>query len=101
MSSDVTVGPAGNPVGGTAGDVTLADVLEVLGKILGIEDRVGTFDAGTPLFGDLPELDSLAVLELVTALEDRFAITVDDDELTGGLLETAGTLHAFVRDRAR
>ena len=97
MSSDVTAGP----VSGTTGDVTLADVLDVVGTTLGIEDRVGTFDAGTALFGDLPELDSLAVLELVTALEDRFAITVDDDELTGGLLETAGTLHAFVRDRAR
>ena len=97
MSSDVTDGPAG----GTTGEVALSDVLEVLGKVLGIEDRVATFDAGTPLFGDLPELDSLAVLELVTALEDRFGITVDDDELAGGLLETAGSVHAFVGARAR
>ncbi|MFE7505989.1 acyl carrier protein [Promicromonospora sp. NPDC057488] len=97
MSSDVTDSPAGS----TTGDVTLADVLEVLGKVLGIEDRVRSFDAATPLFGDVPELDSLAVLELVTALEDRFAITVEDDELAGGLLETAGSLHAFVSARAR
>ena len=82
-------------------EVSLVDVLDVVGTTLGIEDRVSSFDAGTPLFGTLPELDSLAVLELVTALEDRFGITVDDDELTGGLLETAGSLHAFVRDRAR
>lgn len=104
MSSDVTDGPAraaasGEAVGEADG-VTLADVLTVLGTTLGIEDRVSTFDAGTPLFGALPELDSLAVLELVTALEDRFSITVEDDELTGGMLETAGSLHAFVRDRA-
>ncbi|MFI2362290.1 acyl carrier protein [Promicromonospora sp. NPDC019610] len=97
MSSDVTDGP----VGTTTGEVALSDVLEVLGAVLGIEDRVASFDAATPLFGDLPELDSLAVLELVTALEDRFGITVDDDELTGGLLETAGSLHAFVGARAR
>jgi acyl carrier protein len=101
MSSDVTHSPAGAVTGGTVGEVTLADVLDVVGTILGIEDRVGTFDAATPLFGTLPELDSLAVLELLTALEDRFGITVDDDEVTGGLLETAGSLHAFVRDRAR
>jgi acyl carrier protein len=101
MSSDVRSDPAGAVTGGTAGSVTLADVLDVIGTILGIEDRVGTFDADTPLFGSLPELDSLAVLELLTTLEDRFGITVDDDDLTGGLLETAGSLHAYVRDRAR
>lgn len=100
MSSDVRSGPAGAVTGDTAGAVTLADVLDVVGTILGIEDRVATFDADTPLFGTLPELDSLAVLELLTALEDRFGITVDDDDLTGGLLETAGSLHAYVRDRA-
>ncbi|GAA4721763.1 Acyl carrier protein [Promicromonospora umidemergens] len=98
MSSDVTHSPSGTATGG---EVTLAAVLDVVGTTLGIEDRVGTFDAATPLFGTLPELDSLAVLELLTALEDRFGITVDDDELTGGLLETAGSLHAFVHDRAR
>lgn len=101
MSSDVTDGPAATVTGDGAGEIPLTDVLDVLGTTLGIEERVGTFDAATPLFGALPELDSLAVLELLTALEDRFGITVDDDELTGGLLETAGSLHAFVRDRAR
>jgi acyl carrier protein len=101
MSSDVTHSPAGAVTGGIAGEVTLADVLDVVGTILGIEDRVGTFDAATPLFGTLPELDSLAVLQLLTALEDRFGITVDDDEVTGGLLETAGSLHEFVRARTR
>ncbi|MEU4384394.1 acyl carrier protein [Promicromonospora sp. NPDC023805] len=98
MSSDTRQSPDGTATGN---EVSLVDVLDVVGTTLGIEDRVGSFDAGTPLFGTLPELDSLAVLELVTALEDRFGITVDDDELTGGLLETAGSLHAFVRDRAR
>ncbi|MGI5189636.1 acyl carrier protein [Promicromonospora sp. CA-289599] len=98
MSSDTRQSPDGTVAGD---EVSLVDVLDVVGTTLGIEDRVGSFDAGTPLFGTLPELDSLAVLELVTALEDRFGITVDDDELTGGLLETAGSLHAFVRDRAR
>jgi acyl carrier protein len=98
MSSETQQSPDSTATGN---EVSLVDVLDVVGTTLGIEDRVGSFDAGTPLFGTLPELDSLAVLELVTALEDRFGITVDDDELTGGLLETAGSLHAFVRDRAR
>ncbi|MCP2264888.1 acyl carrier protein [Promicromonospora thailandica] len=101
MSSDTTTGPATTTEASAEAGVTLADVLDVLGTTLGIEDRVGTFDAATPLFGTLPELDSLAVLELVTAVEDRFGITVDEEDLGGGLLETAGSLHDYVRDRVR
>ncbi|WP_275004678.1 acyl carrier protein [Promicromonospora iranensis] len=97
MSSDTRDRPAETV---TSDEVSLADVLDVVGTTLGIEERVSSFDAATPLFGTLPELDSLAVLELVTSLEDRFGITVDDDELTDGLLETAGSLHSFVRVRA-
>lgn len=81
-------------------DVTVSEVIEVLGKVLGIEDRVATFDESTPLFGSLPELDSLAVLELVTTLEDRFGITIDDDEFSGDAFETVGSLHALVNGKA-
>ena len=49
---------------------TLEDVRKILVETLGIENRAGSLTASTPLFGSLPELDSLAVVELVTALED-------------------------------
>ena len=55
----------------------------------------------TPLLGTLPELDSLAVLELVTSLEDRFGITVDDDDLTGGPVRDRRQPRAFVDRKAR
>lgn len=82
----------------TAGPATgsLPEVADVLVETLGIQDRANTLDAGTPLFGAMPELDSLAVLELVSALEDRFDITVEDEEFGGEIFETLGSLAAFV-----
>ncbi len=71
-------------------------VIDVLADTLGIQERAASFDAQTPLFGSLPELDSLAVLELVTALEERFGFTMDDDEFEGEIFETVGSLSGFV-----
>ena len=72
------------------------EVKDVLVKTLGVEDRAATIDASTPLLGSLPELDSMAVLELVAALEERFGITVDDDDVTAEVFETLGSLTEFV-----
>lgn len=72
------------------------DVKTVLGDVLQLGDRVQAFDASTPVFGSIPELDSMAVVALVTALEERFDLTVEDDEITAELFETVGSLSAFV-----
>lgn len=79
----------------------LEDVKAVLVETLGIQDRADTIDASTPLLGSLPELDSLAVLELVTALEARFGINIDETELTGDVFETLGSLTKFVESEQR
>ena len=57
---------------------------------------VRALTADSALFGDLPELDSMAVARVLTAIEDRFEIAVDDDEVDGQLFETLGSLTAFV-----
>jgi acyl carrier protein len=77
----------------------IEDVKAVVVTTLGIEDRAETIDASTPLLGGLPELDSMAVLELVAALEARFGITVDDDELTGDTFDSLGSLVTFVESK--
>lgn len=79
-------------------DVT-DEVKAVLVETLGVEDRAAAIDASTPLLGSLPELDSMAVLELVAALEQRFGITVDDDDVTAEIFETLGALAAFVQEK--
>jgi acyl carrier protein len=77
----------------------LDEVKTVLVSTLGIEDRAAAIDASTPLFGGIPELDSLAVLELVTAIEDKFGITIEDEEFGGEIFETLGSLTDFVESK--
>ncbi|WP_244931739.1 acyl carrier protein [Nocardioides sp. W7] len=71
----------------------------VLVRVLGIEEREHLLDASTPLLGELPELDSLAVVELAVALEEEFDIVVDDADVTGELFATVGSLADYVADR--
>jgi acyl carrier protein len=68
----------------------------ILSDVLGLKrDRVAGFTADTGLFGHLPELDSMAVAGLLTEIEDRLDIVIDDDEVDGELLDNYGTLLAF------
>ena len=61
------------------------------------QERVDAFDADTPLFGALPELDSMAVASLLTEMEDRLDILIEDDDIDGETFETFGTLVDFAR----
>ena len=78
---------------------TTEDVKAVLVSVLGIEDRAASIDADTQLLGNLPELDSMAVLELVAAFEQRFGVTIDDDEVTAEAFDTLGSLSAMVASK--
>lgn len=64
------------------------------------QDRVDAFDADTPLFGALPELDSMAVAGVLTEMEDRLDILIEDDDIDGETFETFGTLVAFAHAKA-
>jgi acyl carrier protein len=78
-----------------------ATVRAVLRDVLGLDaERVAAFNDATPLFGALPELDSMAVAGLLTELEDRLGIVIDDDEVDGDMLATLGALLHFARDKA-
>ena len=81
----------------TSNRKTIEDrVRSVLSDVLGVSrERASTFADDTGLFGSLPELDSMAVANLLTELEDRLGITIDDDEVDGELLETFGSLVTF------
>ncbi|KFG89867.1 Acyl carrier protein [Sphingobium herbicidovorans NBRC 16415] len=80
-------------------DVTNA-MRDLLRDVLGLaQDRVDSFDADTPLFGALPELDSMAVATLLTEMEDRLGILIEDDDIDGDTFETFGTLTAFAETK--
>ncbi|WP_434405698.1 acyl carrier protein [Sphingobium sp. DN12] len=61
------------------------------------QERADGFEADTPLFGALPELDSMAVAGLLTEMEDRFDILIEDEDIDGDTFETFGTLVTFLR----
>lgn len=68
----------------------------ILTDVLGLKPgQADGFDADTGLFGHLPELDSMAVAGLLTEMEDRLDIVIEDDEIDGEMLETYGGLLAF------
>jgi acyl carrier protein len=69
---------------------------KILTDVLGLKHgQADDFDADTGLFGALPELDSMAVAGLLTEMEDRLDIVIEDDEVDADLMETYGTLLAF------
>jgi acyl carrier protein len=74
----------------------LEDVKQILTDVLSLGDAGRTLDADAPLLGAIPELDSMAVVNLITALEEHFGIAVEDDEISADTFATVGSLAAFV-----
>lgn len=71
-------------------------VLHVLDSALSLQGRTAGFTRDTPLLGALPELDSMAVLALLTGLENHFGITFSDEDLRGAVFATVGSLSDLV-----
>lgn len=72
------------------------EVLRVLDEALSLGGRAMHFDLQTHLLGAVPELDSMAVVTVITMLEDRFGIVADDDDIEGGTFASVGSLVDFV-----
>jgi acyl carrier protein len=75
---------------------TAQEVKSILDDVLSLGGRADQFDLNTALLGAIPELDSMAVVSLITAIEERFGIAIADDEIDGSVFETVGSLVAFV-----
>lgn len=72
------------------------EVTRVLDEVLSLGGRGLAFTRDTHLLGAIPELDSMAVVSLITTLEERFGIIVDDDEIDGATFGTVGALADFI-----
>ena len=77
----------------------IEDVKRIVSTTLQLGARSNAMNASTPLLGAIPELDSMAVVSLITALEEQFGITVEDDEIGAEAFETLGSLTAFVEQK--
>jgi acyl carrier protein len=73
-------------------------VFDVLKLVLQLEDTTRLV-LNAPLMGAIPEFDSMAVVSIIAALEERFDFSVDDDEIDASIFETVGTLVAFVEGK--
>jgi acyl carrier protein len=77
----------------------LEEVKNIVADVLSLGDARNSMDANSGLLGSIPELDSMAVVNLITALEEHFGIVVEDDEISASTFETLGTLAAFVQQK--
>ena len=75
------------------------ELLKLLDSTLNLGGRGLGFVDETPLMGAVPELDSMGVVSLLTAFEERMGISVDDDEIDGSIFQNFGTLLAFVEGK--
>lgn len=79
----------------------IEEVKKLLRDSLQLGERVKAFTASTHLLGDLPELDSMAVVTVITAIEEYYGFTVNDDEISADTFETLGSLSAFVDQKLK
>jgi acyl carrier protein len=77
----------------------LDEVKNILGDVLSLGEAKNALTEQSALLGSIPELDSMAVVNLITALEEHFGISIDDDDISASTFETVGTLTAFVSDK--
>lgn len=73
--------------------LTLRDTLQ-------LGDRADRIESGTILLGAVPELDSMAVVSVLTALEEQFGFVITDDEVSAETFATFGSLVDFVRGKS-
>jgi acyl carrier protein len=76
-------------------------IKHILDDILGLGDRASELTAATPLLGEMPELDSMAVLQLAMAIEREFGLTIPDEDFGAELFATVGSLTGYVEARMR
>ena len=77
----------------------LVEVRDILSDVLSLGERKNFLKVDSSLLGSIPELDSMAVVNVITALEEHFGIMVEDDEISAKTFETLGSLTYFVEQK--
>ncbi len=75
------------------------EVRNIFCNVLGITDRKDSLTEDSVLLGNIPELDSMTLVNVIAALEENFEITIDDDEINAKIFETLASLTCFVDDK--
>ena len=75
------------------------EIKQVLSDVLGLGERINSMAIDTFLLGNIPEFDSVAVVTVILALEKKFSISINDDEISAQTFQTLGTLVNFVKKK--
>lgn len=79
--------------------VSTEEIVAILAEVLQLDSRAKKLDSESPLLGGIPEFDSMAVVSVLTAVEDHYGLIIDDDEVSADIFETVGSLVNFVNSR--
>jgi len=72
------------------------EIRDVLSQTLQLGDRGNDLTDSTLLLGNLPELDSMMIATLLAAIEERFDISIEDDEISAETFESVGSLRTYI-----
>ena len=76
--------------------VSLEELKAIVAGILQIGDRLEALGPDAALLGGIPEFDSMAVVSILTTIEENYGVIIDDDEVSAEVFETLGSLLDFV-----
>ena len=75
------------------------EIKSILADVLQLGSSINKLESDSPLLGSIPEFDSMAVVGVITALEESYGFEVDDDEIDAEVFETLGSLVNFVEKK--
>ncbi len=81
--------------------ITIDDLRDLLDDVLQLGERKQSLDEQSILLGEIPEFDSMAVMGVITEMEERYGIELEDDELDGELFSSVGSLKRFINQRLK
>ena len=74
-------------------------VRDMFDQTLNLQGRSADWTTDTPLLGSIPEFDSIAVVTLISAIEQTFHFHIDDDDISASIFATLGSLIDFIAER--
>lgn len=62
-------------------------------------DEVESWDLETEILGSIAEFDSMAIVTILTMVEESYGIMIEDDEVSAEVFETLGSLVDFINEK--
>jgi acyl carrier protein len=76
-----------------------SQIKQLLIDTLSLDLSVEDMDDDMLLLGDIPEFDSMAIVSVITAIEEFYGINLEDEELSAEIFETVEALVDFVESK--